>query len=85
MKDETTSKTGRGRKVSMEYFKDFDTIKSVGDKFIVKVDPNRYNTKYIQMRLINQARSYQKFHKIEFKISTRIRENEITVFLMNRL
>lgn len=78
------SKAIRGRKVSQEYFKEFDSLKNVGEKLTIEVNPERFDTKYIQMRVLNQSRSYRKFYKVDFKISTRISQNNILIFLMNR-
>lgn len=76
-------RTGAGRKLVKDYFEKFDLLKKIGDSFTLPKS-NRYEPKYIQLRLHNQARSYSKATGVEFKVQTRIGSDESITVMRNK-
>lgn len=70
-------KEGRGRKITREYFNDFDALKNIGDTFLLNIKEG-LTIQQFQVKMFNQARSYSKANEVEFKILTR-EENNILV------
>ena len=77
----TTNKNGAGRRLTKEYFSEFDNLKSIGSFLQMEIDPNRVPIKIFRLKILNQARSYSKAEteRSKFKVSTRIIGNNLTV------
>jgi len=67
-----------GRKLTREYFDNFDGLKKLGDTFSVTF-PNDLPIKRYQIRLLNSVRSYRKSKEIDFAVMTRTEGTKITL------